>query len=204
MRDPWKLGMQAYSFRAFTFEEAVAKTKALGLAYIEAYPWQTLSKARPKVQTSPNMSETDKLLMKQILRAIEGGRKSVVLVGPPGVGKDAMVAGIASRMVEERVPGSLEDKRLFVVLAVSSIGAFMIPVAWNHDYTMWGDWNIAAAYLFPCNLLGWASLLLLFRLLSAGKETFARMALPMILVQILWGLGLLLQFYFAGYVIENS
>jgi len=75
MRDPWKLGMQAYSFRNFTFEEAVAKTKALGLGYIEAYPWQTLSKARPKVQTSPNMSKADKLLMKQILR--EAGVKLI-------------------------------------------------------------------------------------------------------------------------------
>ena len=68
MRDPWKLGMQAYSFNRFTFEEAVAKTKALGMGYIEAYPGQTLSKAKPNVKTDHNMSKPEMLLMKQILR----------------------------------------------------------------------------------------------------------------------------------------
>src|SRR3989339_117191 len=50
--------------------------------------------------------------MNNLLRAIEGGRQSVVLVGPSGVGKDAIVYGLAERMVEERVPKSLQDKRL--------------------------------------------------------------------------------------------
>ncbi len=50
--------------------------------------------------------------MKELLRALEGGRQSVVLVGSHGVGKDALLAGLAERMVEERVPTSLQDKRL--------------------------------------------------------------------------------------------
>ncbi|MFH1611531.1 MAG: ATP-dependent Clp protease ATP-binding subunit [Patescibacteria group bacterium] len=50
--------------------------------------------------------------MNNLLRAIEGGRQSVVLVGPSGVGKDAIVYGLAERMVEERVPKILQDKRL--------------------------------------------------------------------------------------------
>jgi len=50
--------------------------------------------------------------MDNLLRAIEGGRQSIVLVGPSGVGKDAIVYGLAERMVEERVPKSLKDKRL--------------------------------------------------------------------------------------------
>ncbi|MFH1631527.1 MAG: ATP-dependent Clp protease ATP-binding subunit [bacterium] len=56
----------------------------------------------------------------QIMRAIEGGRQSVVLVGPPGVGKDAIIAGIAARMVEEQVPAVLQDMRL-VKLSVPHI-----------------------------------------------------------------------------------
>ncbi len=68
MRAPWKLGMQAYSFNRFTFEEAVAKTKALGMGYIEAYPGQRLSKEKPDVKTDHNMSSAERLLMKQILR----------------------------------------------------------------------------------------------------------------------------------------
>ncbi|MBN2138374.1 MAG: DUF1080 domain-containing protein [Sedimentisphaerales bacterium] len=67
-RDAWKLGMQAYSFNRFTFEEAVAKTKALGMGYIEAYPGQQLSKDKPDVRTDHNMSGEQRLLMKQILR----------------------------------------------------------------------------------------------------------------------------------------
>lgn len=50
--------------------------------------------------------------IEQIFRIIEGGNQSVVLVGPPGVGKSALIYGIAERMVEERVPKILEDKRL--------------------------------------------------------------------------------------------
>lgn len=47
-----------------------------------------------------------------IFRAMEGGGKSVVLVGEPGVGKMALIEGVASLMVEERVPKILQDKRL--------------------------------------------------------------------------------------------
>ncbi len=38
----WKLGAQAWSFKEFTFFEAVDKTKALGLGYIEAFPGQRI------------------------------------------------------------------------------------------------------------------------------------------------------------------
>lgn len=50
--------------------------------------------------------------MTQLMRAIEGGGQSVVLVGQPGVGRGAIVEGIADLMVEERVPKILQDKRL--------------------------------------------------------------------------------------------
>ena len=63
--------------------------------------------------------------MTTLLRAIEGGNQSVVLVGSPGVGKAAIIDGIADRMVEERVPAVLQDKRLLklsVPLIVSAHG----------------------------------------------------------------------------------
>ncbi len=50
--------------------------------------------------------------MKALLRSIEGGNQSVVLVGNPGVGKGAIIEGLAQLMVEERVPNILKDKRL--------------------------------------------------------------------------------------------
>ncbi|KPJ85174.1 hypothetical protein AMJ57_04100, partial [Parcubacteria bacterium SG8_24] len=50
--------------------------------------------------------------LEAVFRVIEGGNKSVVLVGHHGVGKSAIIEGIAQRMVEEDVPEILQDKRL--------------------------------------------------------------------------------------------
>jgi len=50
--------------------------------------------------------------LESIFRIIEGGNQSVVLVGPTGVGKKALVYGLAQLMVEEQVPKTLWDKRL--------------------------------------------------------------------------------------------
>lgn len=38
----WKLGSQAYTFRVFTFAEALDKINKLGLEYVEAYPGQEI------------------------------------------------------------------------------------------------------------------------------------------------------------------
>ena len=67
-QENWKLGMQAYSFKEFTFYEAVDKTRALGMRYIEVYPGQRLSKEKPDVKTNHDMSSQDKKLMLQKLR----------------------------------------------------------------------------------------------------------------------------------------
>ncbi|MEK7614798.1 MAG: hypothetical protein AAB431_00240, partial [Patescibacteria group bacterium] len=58
--------------------------------------------------------------LEQLFQIIEGGRQSVVLVGPEGVGKLAMIEGIAQLMVEERVPSILKDKRL-VCLSLTTL-----------------------------------------------------------------------------------
>ncbi len=50
--------------------------------------------------------------MKEIMRVIESGKESVILTGKRGVGKDAIIEGVAWRMVEEDVPKILKDKRL--------------------------------------------------------------------------------------------
>ncbi len=53
--------------------------------------------------------------MESLLRAIESGKHSVAIVGEAGVGKRAIVEGLARRMVEEDVPEALFDKRLVSV-----------------------------------------------------------------------------------------
>ncbi|MCL7988315.1 sugar phosphate isomerase/epimerase [Sphingobacterium sp. lm-10] len=40
----WKLGAQAYTFRLFSFEEALHKIKEAGLQHVEMYPGQDLTK----------------------------------------------------------------------------------------------------------------------------------------------------------------
>jgi ATP-dependent Clp protease ATP-binding subunit ClpC len=50
--------------------------------------------------------------MTALFRAIEGGQQNVILVGQPGVGRGALIEGIADLMVEEAVPAILQDKRL--------------------------------------------------------------------------------------------
>ncbi len=51
----------------------------------------------------------------ELLRAIESGRRSVVLVGEHGTGRMALIEHLARRMVEEDVPPELFDRRLVAV-----------------------------------------------------------------------------------------
>ena len=58
--------------------------------------------------------------IEEIFRIINAGRQSIVLVGERGVGKMSILHGIAERMVEERVPARIQDKRL-VQISVSAL-----------------------------------------------------------------------------------
>ena len=59
-------------------------------------------------------------IVDEIYRSMEVDKKSIVLSGLPGVGKDNIVEGIANRMCAEEVPKFFQDKRL-VSLSLSSI-----------------------------------------------------------------------------------
>lgn len=50
--------------------------------------------------------------IEDIFQKFESGRAGVILVGEPGVGKNAIVGGIAQLMVKEDVPYIFKDKRL--------------------------------------------------------------------------------------------
>lgn len=58
--------------------------------------------------------------LEDIFRIIDSGRQSILLVGDHGVGKMSIIEGIAQRMVSDRVPKRLHDKRL-VQLSTSAL-----------------------------------------------------------------------------------
>lgn len=60
-------------------------------------------------------------VLKKLFRILESGRRSVVLVGDPGVGKTTVLYELAERMVTEDVPELLQDKRLVSLSAAALV-----------------------------------------------------------------------------------
>jgi sugar phosphate isomerase/epimerase len=61
------IAMQCWTFRKFTWEEAVEKTKALGVRYLEAYPGQPLSTSMPGAVFGQDMTAEQRLCAKNKL-----------------------------------------------------------------------------------------------------------------------------------------
>ncbi len=73
-----KVAVQTYTFRKFTFAEALEKTKELGIQYVEAYPGQSLGKDMPgatfgHTMTAEQMDWAKKKLQEAGLRLIGYG-----------------------------------------------------------------------------------------------------------------------------------
>lgn len=60
--------------------------------------------------------------IEEIFRLIEGGNPNVIIVGESGVGKTAIIEGIAQRIIREDVPKNLIDRRL-ISLSIPSLVA---------------------------------------------------------------------------------
>ncbi|MBI2099052.1 ATP-dependent Clp protease ATP-binding subunit [Candidatus Uhrbacteria bacterium] len=99
---------RAIARRRPTHEAGRAMT-AVATPYLDQFG-QDLTLAARYGRLSPVVGREKEI--QAIFRAMEGGLASVVLVGERGVGKDAIIEGIAERMVEEDVPKILSDKRL--------------------------------------------------------------------------------------------
>ena len=67
VHERWRLGIQAWTFKRFTFYEAVDKTASLGLNWIEAYPNQSLSKEKPDIKFGHTMPTELRAEVKQKL-----------------------------------------------------------------------------------------------------------------------------------------
>ncbi|MFZ4263150.1 sugar phosphate isomerase/epimerase family protein [Sphingobacterium sp. HJSM2_6] len=63
----WMLGSQAYTFRLFTFAQALDKIDSAGLRHVEAFPGQAIG-AGSKEQLSHNLSAEGRAFVKQLLK----------------------------------------------------------------------------------------------------------------------------------------
>lgn len=81
----WRLGTQAYTFRLYTFFEAIDKAKELKLKFIEAYPGQPLSPDQKNVKWDHNASADVRAKVKAKLK--EAGI-TLVNYGVVGISKD--------------------------------------------------------------------------------------------------------------------
>lgn len=79
-----------------------------------------------------------------------------------------------------------------LILGLSALATASIPILWNHDFGMWGDWNLSATYLFPLNIFAWIIFVFTLRK-HQSKKKFNTIA-QLILIQALILLGLYLQF----------
>lgn len=69
------VAMQCYTYRRYTFTEAVAKTKALGLKYLQAYPGQAFSPEQKDLKVGHTMTAEQVDALKRI--AAEAGLEVV-------------------------------------------------------------------------------------------------------------------------------
>jgi sugar phosphate isomerase/epimerase len=75
----WRLGCQAYTFKLFTFYEAIEKTASLGLRYIEGSSSLKLSKDRPELKLSQELPADLRVEVKKKLA--DSGVKMVSYAG---------------------------------------------------------------------------------------------------------------------------
>lgn len=87
---------------------------------------QDLTRAAAYDRLFPCLGRDEEMM--RIFRVIEGSSRSVLLIGPPGVGKKTLVGGIARKMVAESVPQLLQDKRL-VRLSIPTLIGGVNPAA---------------------------------------------------------------------------
>lgn len=77
----WKLGMQAWTFRDRTTEEAIQTTSRMGIKYMQLYVGQELSKSRPGVKVGMEMSAEDREALKKMLTDAKVTAVSLGVVG---------------------------------------------------------------------------------------------------------------------------
>jgi len=137
----WRLGVQAYTFRKFTFFQAVDKAAALGLKVIEIYPGQRISAER-KGRTHHGMSADDLAAVKA--RLDDAGVKAVCY-GVVGLGRDEKahrrVFDFCRKMGIETITTETRPTELLDKLA----GEYGISLALHNHPNSWPPAKVLAA-----------------------------------------------------------
>ena len=66
----WRLGCQAYTFKEYTFAEAIEKVVSLGLHCVEMFPGQTLTSRNSDIKTNESMEPGVRQRLKRRLRGL--------------------------------------------------------------------------------------------------------------------------------------
>jgi sugar phosphate isomerase/epimerase len=76
--------MQCYTYRRYTFMEAIEKTRALGIKYLQAYPGQALSPQEKNVKLDHNLSPNQ---IERVKKAVADAGLEVVSYGVVDMGR---------------------------------------------------------------------------------------------------------------------
>jgi hypothetical protein len=117
---------------------------------------------------------------------------SAFLVAAP-LGVPFVAAGALFRSRGRRF-GPYEG-RLLRLLALAAAFCLAVPLLWNHDYGIWGDWNLAATFLFPLNLFAWCLLVVASRGVFADEASRLGFMLSLVAAQLVMAFGILFQLY---------
>lgn len=118
---------------------------------------------------------------------------SAFIVGSPAV---MILIPVLAFMAFCKPALSSSERSIVWFLGASALTCILVPLFWNHDFGMWGDWNLATTYIFPLNLFTWSTFLIVSRNPINGAELYYRAYLPLLTIQIIGTLGILLQFYY--------
>jgi len=90
---------------------------------------------------------------------------------------------------------TIAEWRNLLFLGLAAAGCLSVPLFWNHDFTMWGDWNLAGTYLFPFGFFAWVMCLTVFRHTDLSRNDFLRLFLPLLFVQAVSAIGIIGQMF---------
>jgi hypothetical protein len=90
---------------------------------------------------------------------------------------------------------SIPDRQVLWLTGTAASFSVLVPLLWNHDFGMWGDWNIAVTYLFPLNLFVWLLFLTVLKQFSFHTVRTYRFVLTLTGIQAILCFGILMQLY---------